>query len=415
MMNPSIRSIFLAGAMALVAETSPLSAQTAPAAPTNVLPGPDAGEPALLELRRHLLDPALMPLIFHTMDSAFHSQPVANGAHASPLPRDERPLDFTYEYGGKTLPADAIFNDTYTSALLIVKDGRIVFERYRNLTNDHTRFLAMSMSKSVTSILVGIAVDHGSIRSLDQQITDYVPELKGTPYEGVTIRDAIDMKTGVDRSDGDQLKPGTDGARRREEILVRNARPAVDEARMVGRKAEPGKAFDYSTLNTTILGWVLERAVKTPIADYTSKMLWQPLGAEQPAFWVTDGPGSGARPLTGIGFNATLRDYARIGLLMLNDGQIDGRRILSKRWVDEATDEPHAPIAPNAPTGYQHSWWTVPGSPAYAANGVGGQYIYVDPATRTVIVKLSYVPNGVPQAGSEANAFFKAASAWKPR
>jgi CubicO group peptidase (beta-lactamase class C family) len=103
-----------------------------------------------------------------------------------------------------------------------------------------------------------------------------------------------------------------------------------------------------------------------------------------------------------------------VGLMMLNGGEIDGRRILSQRWVREATAEPHLPIAPNAATGYQHSWWTVPNSPAYAANGVGGQYIYVDPSTRTVIVKLSYIPNGVPHAAAEAMAFFKAAAAWKP-
>ncbi|RYD92232.1 MAG: class C beta-lactamase-related serine hydrolase [Sphingomonadales bacterium] len=193
---------------------------------------------------------------------------------------------------------------------------------------------------------------------------------------------------------------------------MRNARPAVDEAFMVGRKEAPGKRFDYSTLNTTILGWVIERATKTPIAEYTSKMLWQPLGTEQAAFWMTDGQREKARPLTGIGFNATLRDYARIGLMMLGNGKYNGRQIVSERWVQESTGEPHHPLAPNAPTGYQHSWWTVPGSPAYGANGVGGQYIYIDPATRTVIVKASYTPADARGANGEANAFFKAASAW---
>lgn len=389
------------------------SAQQAPAAGGAILAGPDDAQPALLELRRHLLDKTMMPLMYHHMDSVFHTQPVARGGRASAFPRAERPLNFNYVFAGETRSAENVLERTFTSALLILKDGRIAHERYRNLTGPGSRFLAMSMSKSITSILVGIAVDHGAIKSLDDRITDYVPELKGSAYDQVTIRDAIDMKTGVDRSDGDQLKPGGDGARRREEMLVRNARPAVDEAFMIGRKAERGQKFDYSTLNTTVLGWVVERATRMPIADYTSKMLWQPLGAEQSAFWMTDGPGAKGRPLTGIGFNATLRDYARIGQMMLNGGRFNGRQILSARWVREATGEPHTPVGPNAPTGYQHSWWTIPGQPAYQANGLAGQYIYVDPATRTVIVKLSYVPMDERQAGAETAAFFRAASAWK--
>lgn len=406
-------NLTMAAVVALGAVATAALGQDTSSAQMAVLPGPDAGEPAILELRRHLLDKDMMPLMYHHMDSVFHTQQVARGGRASVLLRAERPLGFSYEFGGETRPAEDVLERTFTNALLIMKDGRIVYERYRNFTGPESRFLAMSMSKSITSILVGIAVDHGAIKSLDDLITDYVPELKGSAYDKVTVRDAIDMKTGVDRSDGDQLKPGGDGARRREEILVRNARPAVDEAFMIGRKAERGQKFDYSTLNTTILGWVLERATKMPIADYTSKMLWQPLGAEQSAFWMADGPGPNARPLTGIGFNATLRDYARIGQMMLNGGTFNGRRILSAKWVSEATGGPHEAIGPNAPTGYQHSWWTTPGQASYQANGLAGQYIFIDPATRTVIVKLSYTPMDARQAGGETAAFFRAASAWK--
>lgn len=404
----------LASAAALAGTAPSAIAQQAPAAQPAPRPGPDDDQPALLELRRHLLDATMMPLMDQHMDSVFHTQQVARGARVRLLPRAERPLNFTYDFEGRTRPAEDILERTFTNALLIMKDGRIVYERYRNLTRPESRFLAMSMSKSITSILAGIAVNQGAIKSLDDRITDYVPELKGSAYDQVTIRDAIDMKTGVDRSDGDQLKPGGDGARRREEMLVRNARPAVDEAFMIGRKAERGQKFDYSTLNTTILGWAIERATRTPIAAYTSKMLWQPLGTEQSAYWMTDGPGPKGRPLTGIGFNATLRDYARIGQMMLDGGRFNGRQILSARWVREATGEPHAPIGPNAPIGYQHSWWTMPGRAAYQANGLAGQYIAVDPATRTVIVKLSYVPMDARQAGAETAAFFKAASAWRP-
>src|SRR3546814_573051 len=148
---------------------------------------------------------------------------------------------------------------TFTSALLVMKGGQVVVERYRNLSDPQSRFLSMSASKSITSILIGIAIDRGAIRSVDDPLTAYVPELKGSAYDGVTVRQALDMKTGVDRNDGEQMKPGTAGAARREEMFVRNARPLVDEALMVQRKVPPGGAFDYTTVNVTVLGWVLEQ------------------------------------------------------------------------------------------------------------------------------------------------------------
>ncbi|WP_066797837.1 serine hydrolase domain-containing protein [Sphingomonas soli] len=412
MMKRASVKLSAAIALAALATGSALAQGREPVPPLGV-PGPDADQPALLELRRNLLNKTIMPLMYHHMDSVFPTQEIARGGPVTAIPRAERPLNFSYTFAGETRPAEEVLERTFTNALLIIKDGRIVYERYRNLTRPDSRFMAMSVSKSITAILLGIAIDKGSIRSLDDLATDYVPELKGSAYEGVTVRDLVDMKSGVDRSDGDQQKPGSPGAARREDILVRNARPAVDEAFLVGRKEAPGKRFDYSTLNTTVLGWVIERATKTPITEYTSEMLWQPLGTERPAFWMTDGQRGKERPLTGIGFNATLRDYARIGLMMLNNGKYNGRQIVSARWVQESTAEPHHPLVPNASTGYQHSWWTVPGAAAYGANGVGGQYIYIDPATRTVIVKASYTPGDAREANAESNAFFKAASAWK--
>ncbi|PZU61223.1 MAG: hypothetical protein DI547_02085 [Sphingobium sp.] len=370
---------------------------------------------AILELRRRFLDPGFMALAFHNMDGIFATQAVENGQRSHALPRAERPLDFTYDVDGRPIPAEDVLERTFTNALMIVRDGKVVYERYRNFTDERTRFTSMSMSKSITSILIGIAVDQGAIRSIDDQITTYVPELKGTPYDGVTIRDALEMKTGVDRSDGDQLKAGSEGAARREQILVRNALPAVDEAFMIRRKAEPGKTFDYSTLNVTILGWVLEKATGQPITAFTSRHLWQPMGAEAPAYWMADGPGAKGRPLTGMGYNATMRDYARIGMMMLDQGRANGRQVVSRKWVSETTGGPHPAIAPGASRGYQFLWWTVPGMPAYMADGLAGQYIYIDPPTRTVIVKLSYVPLTSRQTGEETSAFFRAACAWAAR
>jgi CubicO group peptidase (beta-lactamase class C family) len=369
---------------------------------------------ATLELRRRFMDPSVNALTFHTIDSIFATQTVPRGGRVLPLARAEHPLNFTYEFAGAPLPAESVLERTFTNALLILKDGRIVYERYRNQTSPQTKFLSMSMAKSITSILVGIALDDGRIRSLDDQIVAYVPELRGSAYDGVTIRHAIDMKTGVDRSDGDQLKPGSPGAAMREEILIRNLRPATEEALLVKRKAPPGGSFDYSTLNTTVLGWVLEKATRQPLAQYTADKLWSRLGVEADAFWMMSATGPATRPFNGLGFNATLRDYGRLGMMMLNGGAVGRTQIVSKKWVDESVGGPHTPTSSGSSTGYKHFWWTVPGSAAYMAVGLQGQYIYVDPSSRTVVVKLSYEPLSNRQAGNEARAFFAAASQWQP-
>ena len=380
--------------------------------PTNVNEAPSA---ATLELRRHFMDPWVNALTFHSIDSIFNTQQVARGGPVQTLPRAERPLDFTYSYGGHAWPAESVLERTFTNALLIMKDGKVVYERYRNQTTPEKRFLSMSMAKSITSILVGIAIDEGKIRSLDDQIVTYIPELRGSAYDGVTIRNAIDMKTGVDRADADQLKPGSPGAAMREQVLIRNVLPAAEEALMVKRKAPPGGQFDYSTLNTTVLGWVLEKATGKPLTDYTSEKLWSRLGAEADAFWMISGTGAKARPFNGLGFNATLRDYGRVGMMMLDGGTVGRTRIVSRLWVDESVGGTHLPTSPGSSTGYKHFWWTVPGSPAYMAVGLQGQYIFVDPSSRTVVVKLSYEPLGAREAANEARVFFAAASRWQPK
>jgi CubicO group peptidase (beta-lactamase class C family) len=125
-----------------------------------------------------------------------------------------------------------------------------------------------------------------------------------------------------------------------------------------------------------------------------------------------DGKGPDAHPFNGLGFNAVMRDYARLGLMMLNGGKANGKQIVSSRWVEESTGGPHAPTSMGAKTGYQHFWWTIPGQSAYLAIGLAGQIIYVDPATRTVVVKLSYVPLDNKTAMPETMAFLQAASKW---
>ena len=153
--------------------------------------------PALQDARRHWLDANVNVLTFHSIDQIFPTRRVDASGTAWALPRDEKPLDFTYDYGGKTHPAGDIIDRTYTNALIILKHGKIVTEIYRNQTDAGSHFISFSMAKSITSILIGLALADGRIHSLDEQITQYVPELKESAYDGVTIRQALNMRSGA--------------------------------------------------------------------------------------------------------------------------------------------------------------------------------------------------------------------------
>lgn len=371
---------------------------------------------AMQELRRiFFADARINMLTFHNMDSIFYTAPVRSRERPKSMLRAEAPLEFSYRYKGAPRAADDFLERTFTNALLIIKNDRIVYERYRNLTGPQTKFLSMSMAKSITSILVGAAVQDGYIRSIDDPIIAYVPELRRTAYDGVTIRDALLMRSGIARSDRYDPDPNSDMTRLRESTMVLNERRATDEALTVKRREAPGTRFNYSTLNTTVLGWVLEKATKQPLQDYMTRRLWQPLGAEADGFFITDGPPGVGRATNGMGYNAVLRDYGRIGQMMLHAGRANGRQIIPAAWVREST-VPTGPEPADAGErqGYQYQWWTLTNSNAYMAIGLQGQFIFVDPDTRTVIVKLSYFPLGNQAASEESETFFRAASAWRP-
>ena len=372
---------------------------------------------AMQDLRRiFFADARINMLTFRNMDDIFYTVPVPRGRSSAPIARADAPLNFSYMFKGKTLPAEDFLERSFTNALLIIKDDRIVYERYRNLADPKTKFLSMSMAKSVTSILIGAALQDGLIRSLDDQIIAYVPELKNSAFDGVTIRQALEMRSGIDRSDDYDPSPNSDMTKLREETMVLNERRMTDEALIVRRREPPGQSFQYSTLNTTVLGWVIEKATRRSLQDYMSRRLWGPLGSEADAYFITDGPPGVGRASNGMGFNAVLRDYGRIGQMMLHDGKANGGQVVPASWVRQST----APVGPEPVDaknsfGYAYQWWTLANSNAYMAIGLQGQFIFVDPDTGTVIVKLSYFPLSETQATKESEAFFRAASAWRPQ
>jgi hypothetical protein len=368
--------------------------------------------PAVQQLRRDMLDPEVNSLTFHNMDELFYTRTVARSGPVWPLPRADHALDFSYTFQGKTYTAEQFLERTYTNALLVMKNDRIVTEIYRNNTSAATRFIAFSMTKSITSILIGCALEEKRIHSIDDPITQYLPELKSGAYNGVSIRHILQMRSGVDYEERyDFGNPGI-AARNHELALVENVVRFADAARTIKRKNPPGEVWQYKTLDTAVLGWLLERVSGgSTVAAYTAQRLWEPLGAESDAYYIMDGgPGVG-REFSGAGFNATLRDFARFGLMVLNGGEANGHRIVSKEWIAEST-RPTAPAGP-AP-GYGYQWWMGARPGSFAAIGLQGQYIYIDPTTRTIVVKLSYFPPGDRAPDEETSAFLTAASAWTP-
>jgi hypothetical protein len=376
-----------------------------------------APSPALLGLRRRMTDGDVNTLVFHNIDEIFETRPVPTAGRPSPLPSKPRPLDFSYRFDGKDVPAEDFAERSYTNALLVIRDRVLVHERYYNRTNADTRFLSMSVAKSITSILVGMAIADGAIASVDDPVTKYVPELSAGGYAGVTIGQALMMRSGADWNERYDFSAQSPMMRLHNGAIVENRIRFTEPALTIARKSAPGSSFNYSTLETGVLGLVVARAVKMPLEQYTAERFWKQAGMQADAYWLADGAEGFGRVVNGMGFNATARDFARIGLMMLNDGRANGRQLLPAAWVRESTTPSpgNEPTETRATLGYQYQWWTFTDSDAYSAIGLQGQRIYVDPTTRTVVVKLSHFPPGDPRPEAETEAFLRALSKWAAR
>ena len=369
--------------------------------------------PAVIAMRWQWLNPEINSFTFRETDRVFESRAVPRSGQVWDLSRQAgfgMPAD---HFDGKDYGYGQFAERTYTNAMLVIRHGKIVFEDYRNRSDDMTRFISMSMAKTITSLLTGIALDEGKIASLDDPLTKYVPELKGTGYDGVSVRQLLQMRSGVDYDERYDFgaHPSFAGKLHEQAIILNKMRFAAG-ALETKRADAPGSTFNYSTLDAMVMGWVLEQATGEKLEDFTRDKLWGPLGAEADAFWLADGPPGEGRALNGMGFNATLRDFGRLGQLMLRDGKRGDTQVIPAGWMKRATTMlPTGTPAGSAEfPGYGFFIWQVDDEPgAYCAVGLAGQYIYVSPATDTVIVKLShYPPVEPPSVTPETIGYFKA-------
>ena len=268
------------------------------------------------------------------------------------------------------------------------------------------------MAKSVSSTLVGVAVQQGLIKSLDEPITQYLPELKGGAYEGVSIRSVLQMASGV-KWDETYTDPNSDRRKLLEAQLKLKPGSILAYMNALQKAGEPGSIWTYSTGESFLVGALLERATHKALATYLSETLWSPLGMEKDATWWTESPGG--MGLSGSGLGATLRDYGRFGLFVQQDGVINGKRIVPEGWFREAGS---VHVIGGKPVDYGYFWWPVPaGDPihqgAFEAIGIFGQHMYINPREKLVIVVLSALskPNSSAHILDDVKFFAAAARA----
>lgn len=355
--------------------------------------------PTMITARAHMFEASLNYLTFQHMDRMFATRSVAAGGEVWQLPSEPVSLEGDYTIGDRTMSLAEALEAMATNALVVVKGGKIVHETYRNGSDAGTRFLTFSVAKSYVSTLIGLALADGALKSLDDKVTDYLPEMKGTGYDGPTIRDLLRMRSGVDWLEVYEFGSNTQLTKVHDNSLVAYQYRWCDYAMNESKPGPnaPGAVFNYATLDTSVLGCILEKAVGMTGAEYMSQKLWKPAGMERDAYWIMDGPDSVGREFFGAGLAATARDHARFGLMFLNGGMANGRQVVPADWVREATvpDDGYEPVAPDEPFGYQYQWWTFTDSDAYAALGLHHQYIYIDPASDMVIVKVSHTAEPV--------------------
>ncbi|MEU9833086.1 serine hydrolase [Streptosporangium sp. NPDC048047] len=284
-----------------------------------------------------------------------------------------RKLSVSYTFDGRTYTLDDFLTRSKADGFVVLDNQKIVYERYRDAGRD-TRFQSWSVGKSFTSAAVGIALRERRIRSIDDPVTRYLPELKGSGYDGVSIRDLLRMSSGIEWDEKTDVP--------KVHLAALRGRSVKDLAARRVNGWKPGTRFEYTSMNSFVLARLVSRATGVPYHDYVEKKIWKPAGMESTASLTHDGDGDS---LGYCCYYATDRDFARFGLLYMNGGKAHGRQVVPASWVREST-RPSASFNP----AYGLHWWLGDGGEGdFMAAGFGGQYIYVSPGKRVVIVKSS--------------------------
>jgi len=309
---------------------------------------------------------------YRNMAKIFPTRRIDVGDSSDPLPYakvDLSGVQIQHENG--VLTTDEYFKKQNVAGLLVIKDGKIVYERYGLGNTEESKWVSYSVAKSVVSMLVGAAINDGYIKSVDEKITDYLPRLKGSSYDQATIENVLQMSSGVQWNEN-YADPDSD--------VNSAAWKTVDlyeYLRNKPRSSVPGEIFNYNTAETNLVGTLLRAAIGNNLSTYLSEKIWRPFGMETDGYWTLTEVGGGE--FGGCCISATLRDYGRIGLFALNDGRlVDGTQVLPAGWMEESTSPSMGY------DGYGYFWW-LDGEDVFQGIGIFGQGIYVNREEDVVI------------------------------
>jgi CubicO group peptidase (beta-lactamase class C family) len=340
---------------------------------------------------------------FSNFGTLFPSRVVPAPATASPLLRAAPEPTIEYVFEGKRRTLDDYLNTYPVTGLLIAKGDTILVERYQYARTDKHRMISFSMAKSVLGLLIGIAIEEGAIRSINDAAEVYVPELRGTEYGRTPVKALLQMASGVMFNEN-YADFESDIYILARLTLEQDSGGSLEAVRRFNtRRNAPGQYFRYSSAESVVLGLVLARATGRKIADYTSEKLWKPLGAEADASWNIDATG---QEVTFAYFNAVLRDWARLGLMLAHRGMWSGRTVVPEKWVVASTSVGRD--SPSPAYGY-HIWISPFDRNKFYLSGLRGQWVFIDPATKMILVQTALANNEY--ATRELRALFLAALA----
>jgi CubicO group peptidase (beta-lactamase class C family) len=329
---------------------------------------------------------------FSNLDKLLAHYTLGKSVAPLPLPAAAGDSRVEYRFENATYTLDDFLAHQRVTGLLLIKDGEVLYERYQYERNAANRFVSHSMAKSIVSLAIGMALAEGKIASLDDKAAKYEPKLAGHAYGETSIRNLLRMSSGVTFK---EVYDGNDDLARFSRLRI--ARGSVDSLREFdAREAEQGTRFHYASIETVVLAVVLRAATGMTLSEYLTPRLWQPMGAEADATWIKTRDGL---EVAAGSFNAILRDYGRLGMLLANDGVAAGKQVVPKDYLLDATDwhrQPEA-FAPRRATpyfGYGYQFWLFPGEKRrFALLGVYGQSIFVDPEQKLVMVITAAAKN----------------------
>ncbi|MEZ5566672.1 MAG: serine hydrolase [Gammaproteobacteria bacterium] len=350
--------------------------------------------------RMQVLQPEYQLGSYTHMQQVYPSRIISRGGPVRELPASRQPLtDVSYEYDGKRYKLEDYLKRVDVTGLLVLKDGKVAYETYRQGTGHYTRFVSWSMAKSFVSTLFGLALEDGLIKSVNDPVTQYVPELKDSAYKDNSLRDLLQMSSGV--------KFDEDYTGESRSLSVKAWIEGVAEQKIPYNQTilwfkerinPPGTHFYYASIEPQVVGWAVSRATGKHLADLLSERIWQHLGAENDATWILDR--TGGMEIASCCISATLRDFGRFGLMFANGGRVGDQQLIPAEWIKVATrPDPQREflhpghLSDGRAYGYQNYWWLWPGEEgAFSALGYGGQEIYINPKRNIVIVRTATWP-----------------------